>query len=202
MTSLRFGLLVGLVFVLGGCPKSPLANKADAGDSGGASSAFDASPPDSGAIAEVIVNPDAGFDEGVMPPIAAEELTLRMRHLVEAIGHDNADLAQDVLFPRDAFIQVKDAADPGKAWEKLQFAFRKAVHSNHTHLKGMESAALVTFELGRTVNLAPAKKHEFKKALWRARHSKITFSVGGKTNTMEIVEMTAWHGSWYITKLR
>lgn len=177
------------------------------GDAGDASLAavVDSGASDS-AIADVSPTPsplaDGGWDEGVMPPIASEELTQRMKHLVEAIGHDNADLAQDVLFPRDGFVQVKDASDPGKAWEKLRTAFGRAVHVQNSHKKGMEKATLVSFELGHSVNLVPAKRHEFKRALWRAKHSKLIFAIDGKTSTMEIIEMTAWHGNWYITKLR
>jgi len=199
-----FGFLCALSLCVSGCPKSPLAQSGDAGDASTTASTDGATAEAGSADVSPTPSPlaDGGWDEGVMPPIASEELTQRMKHLVEAIGHDNADLAADVLFPRDAFVQVKDASDPGKAWEKLRTAFGRAVHVQNSHKKGMEKATLVSFELGHSVNLVPAKRREFKRALWRAKHSKLIFAIDGKTSTMEIIEMTAWHGNWYITKLR
>src|SRR5437868_9768279 len=70
---------------------------------------------------------DAGsdLDDTALPHTSSEELSARMRHLLEAISQDNADLASDVLFPRDAYAATKDLSDPSKAWERrLQSGFK------------------------------------------------------------------------------
>src|SRR5690348_3262989 len=111
-------------------------------ESGGAGSTRDAGIADArkdahdGAAAASALDAAAAADEVVLPASASEELTARARHLLEAVAHDNADLATDILFPRDAFISAKDAADPGKAWDaKITTAFRRHVHMvhNRTH---------------------------------------------------------------------
>lgn len=165
--------------------------KLDAGAEGGASANASA---------------DAGLaiDDVAMPKASGEELDLRMRHLVEAVGQGNADLAGDVLFPRDAYIQTKDSSDPQHAWEKkVQGSFKRGVESLHKKMKGGEAKfAFVSFELGHSVTQITPKKKDWKRPLWRVKHSKLTFTEGGKQRHLDIAEMTAWRGAWYVTKLR
>jgi hypothetical protein len=52
------------------------------------------------------------------------------------------------------------------------------------------------------VELSKAKKSDLKKPAWRVKHSKLTFMADGKTHSIEINEMTAYRGAWYVTKLR
>lgn len=162
--------------------------KKDGGPEAGAAQAADAG------------NPDADIE---MPHGSSEELAARMRHLLEAIAQDNPDLASDVLFPRDAYAMVKDAPDPQKAWEKkVQGLFRRAVERTHKRTKGIEGAKFVSFELGKAITQITPKKKDFKRPLWRVKHSKLSFSIEGKTRHLEIAEMTAWRGNWYVTRLR
>jgi hypothetical protein len=50
------------------------------------------------------------------------------------------------------------------------------------------------------VQIVP-KKHGWKKPLWRVKHSKLTFVIEGKTHRVDIGEMVAWRGAWYVTRL-
>jgi len=154
----------------------------------------------------VVASGDAGapiIDDVVMPQASAEELAARMRHLLEAIAQNNPDLATDVLFPRDAYVASKDATDPQKSWEKrLSGGFRRAVERTHKKNKGIEQAKFVSFELGHSVGQISPKKKDFKKPLWRVKHSRLTYSLDGKTRHIDIAEMTAWRGNWYVTRLR
>jgi hypothetical protein len=34
------------------------------------------------------------------------------------------------------------------------------------------------------------------------KHSKLAFTIEGKIRHLEIAEMTAWRGAWYVTRLR
>lgn len=191
----RFGLLL-VAAALVACNDKSGAAPVDAGDA-----AADAAHADAGDGGD----PDASASilDTIMPQPASEELSSRMRHLLEAIAQDNPDLAGDVLFPRDAYISTKDATDPQKAWEKkLSGTFKKAVERTHKRSKGIENAKFVSFELGKSVAQVAPKKRDWKKPLWRVKHSKLTYTVDGKTKHIEIAEMTAWRGAWYVTRLR
>jgi hypothetical protein len=163
--------------------------KLDGGREGGASAAT----ADAGPV----------VDDVAMPKASGEELDMRMKHLVEAIAQGNPDLAGDVVFPRDAFIQTKDSTDPQKGWEKkVQGSFKRGVEGLHKKMKGVDGAKFVSFELGHSVTQITPKKKDWKRPLWRVKHSKLTFTVDGKQRHLDIAEMTAWRGAWYVTKLR
>ncbi|HEY2513446.1 MAG TPA: hypothetical protein VGI39_21405 [Polyangiaceae bacterium] len=142
-------------------------------------------------------------DNGALPAATSDELTLRARHLFEAIVRDNPDLGSDLLFPRDAFVLSHDANDPGRVWDvKMATAFRRGVHTLHKRTKGVERAQFVSFEIGRTVTQATPSRHEWKEPLWHVRHARLTFTLDGREARFEISELTAWKGAWYVTKLR
>lgn len=148
---------------------------------------------------------DAGSDAeiGAMPPSSSDELTARMRHLMEAVVQDNPELGLDVVFPRDAYLKSFDALNPGKIYdEKLLAPFRKSVHVSHKRIKGVERATFVSFELGRSVTQTLPRKRDLKVPLWRVRHSRVLFDVEGKTQRLDIAEMVSWRGAWYVTRLR
>lgn len=145
----------------------------------------------------------SGYEDTAMPASSGEDLQNRMRHLLEAISQNNPDLASDALFPRDAYVVVRDSADPQKAWDKkVSAGFRRSVERMHKRIKGAERARFVSFELGHSVVQITPKKRDFKKPLWRVKHSKLTFTIDGKTRHLDIAEMTAWRGAWYVTRLR
>lgn len=146
---------------------------------------------------------DAGLEDTAMPASGGEDLQTRMRHLLEAIAQNNPDLAADALFPRDGYVAAKDVNDPQKAWDKrVSSSFRRSVERMHKRMKGVEHARFVSFELGRSVVQLTPKKRDFKRPLWRVKHSKLSFAVDGKTRHLDISEMTAWRGAWYVTRLR
>jgi hypothetical protein len=148
-------------------------------------------------------NGDGGVDDLALPPAANEELLGRMRHLLEAISQNNPDLAGDVLFPRDAYVASRDTVDPQKAWEKrVSGLFRRSVERTQKRTKGIENAKFVGFELGHAITQMTPKKHDFKRPLWRVKHSKLMFTIEGKVRHLEIAELTAWRGAWYVTRLR
>jgi hypothetical protein len=164
-----------------------LSNRSDAGEGGVATTA----------------EAGAQLDDTAMPASSGEDLQTRMRHLLEAIAQDNPDLAGDALFPRDAYVATRDVADPQKAWDKkVSSTFRRSVERMHKRMKGVEHAKFVSFEIGHSVVQLTPKKKDFKKPLWRVKHSKLTFTIDGKTRHLDIPEMTAWRGAWYVTRLR
>ena len=107
------------------------------------------------------------------------------------------------MFPRDAYLGVKDVPDPGKHWDiKVQAAFRSQIHLLHRRTKGIERAVFTSFELGQPASEAMPKRHDLKRMLWRARRSRLGFTIDGKPSHFDVAEMTGWRGSWYVTRLR
>jgi hypothetical protein len=183
--------VTALATLLAGCRAKPGAGDGGAGAEAEASVSdaapgFDADPPPDEAI----------------PSASTEELASRARHLLEAIGKDDAELASDILFPRNAWIATRDSADPGKEWAKRLFApFRRAVHSLAKRHAAVD-AQFVSFQLGHLMQQEVPRKHAWKKPLWTVRESRITYVVAGRTRVLSIREMTAWRGAWYVTRLR
>ena len=180
--------------------KGSAAAGPDAGDlrdgGKGLLDAGDARAPSSTSLAY-----DSGIADEQIPATSSEELTARAKHLLEAIAHDNSDLGADMLFPRDAYLAARDVADPGKVWEKqVSSLFKRQVH-RLSRKKGTDHAQFVSIELGHSVVQAVPHKRDWKKPLWRVKHSKITFSIEGKMHRLDVAEMTAWRGAWYVTRL-
>jgi hypothetical protein len=141
--------------------------------------------------------------DDALPPFTSDELTARARHLLEAIQKDDDTLAADVVFPRDAYLSVKDVPDPGKHWDiKVLAAFKSHVHLLHRRTKGIDRAVFTSFEIGQPASEAMPKRRDLKRMLWRARRSRLGFTIDGKPSHFDVVEMTGWRGSWYITRLR
>lgn len=159
---------------------------------------------------------DAAFDSGVaavvdaapppdetLPQPSPEELSVRAKHLLEAIAKGDAQLATDILFPRDGWVATRAVADPGKEWDKRVGApFRRAVHRLSKRYADFDRAQFVSIELGRELVQETPKAHGWKKPLWTVRASHMTFVVDGRTRTLAIREMTAWRGAWYVSRLR
>ena len=143
---------------------------------------------------------DAAPADDTIPATSSDELTARARHLLEAITKDDADLASDIVFPRAAWLGLRDAADPAREWDKkVDRPFRRALHALSRRAEG---AQFVSLELGRAVVQESLTRHGWKKALWSVHGSRLTYVVDGHTRTVSIREMTAWRGAWYVTRLR
>jgi hypothetical protein len=141
-------------------------------------------------------------DESI-PQTSSEELTVRAKHLLEAIAHDDPGLATDVVFPRDGWVATRDALDPGKEWEKrVAGPFRRAIHALSRRHADFDRAQFVSLEMGRSMEQARMKRRSWKKPLWTVHESRITFVVDGHTRTLPIRELTGWRGAWYLTRLR
>jgi hypothetical protein len=149
---------------------------------------------------------DAGADaapaDDAIPPTSSEELAVRARHLLEAIAQNNGELASDILFPRDGWMATRDAADPGKEWEKrVARPFQRSLRVlSHRH-QDLGRAQFAALELGHSMTQATPKRHGWQKPLWIVTGSRLTFVVDGHTRTLPVHEMAAWRGAWYVTHL-
>ncbi|HWL87269.1 MAG TPA: hypothetical protein VNO21_15795 [Polyangiaceae bacterium] len=192
---------IAAILTFSGCG----GNKGTASIDAGKSSLPDAAitVADAGTDAGDAGPPDAASADEEAPTADPTDLNLRGRHLLEAIAKGEPKLAADIVYPREAYLATRDHADPGKLWDKKFYpAFEKDIRTLRKRMKLTEQAQFVSFEIGPSVVQAPAKKHDLKRPIWRVRHSKLTFNLNGKTQRIEIADLTGWRGSWYVSKLR
>jgi hypothetical protein len=142
----------------------------------------------------------ASFDD---LPDAGTDLDLRAKHLLEAIAQNDASLAADIVLPREAFIAARDAQDPATLYDgKFKNLFAAHIARIHRHEKGIEQAVFVSFALGQNPQRVVPRKHDWKEPVWRAQHSTLTFTIDGRVHRIEIAEMIAWRGNWYVAHLK
>jgi len=185
-----FAFVVALVGCGGGRPNRGSAPVADAAE--------DARELEALPVIDASSPPD-----DVLPSAESDELPARARHLLEAITKDDARLATDMLFPRDAWQASRDASDPGKEWDKrVANPFRRGIHALARRHSKLARAQFVSFDVGPSISQETPRRHAWKKPLWTVRESRLTFMVDSRTRTILVREMVAWRGAWYITHLR
>jgi hypothetical protein len=194
MTNRRTWCVVAVASLALGCRGTRLRGGEAAGTEAGGG------PADAGVVAAADAAPPA---DDAFPSSSGDELSARAGHLLEAIARDDAQLAADILFPRDGWLATRDASDPGKDWEKrVAGPFRRAIRAMARRHADLDRARFVSIEMGQGVAQVMPRRHAWKKPLWTIRDCRLTFVVDGRTRTLSIREMTAWRGAWYVTRLR
>lgn len=146
---------------------------------------------------------EAGVPDDALPDATSAELSTRAKHLLEAISKDSPDLALDIFFPREGYAAAREGQDAAKSWDiKLKPQFAKAIKKIRSRTKGIDRAVFVSFDLGKSITQIVPKKKDWKTPLWRVKRSVLTFTIDGKVHRLEIAEMVAWRGHWYVTKLK
>ena len=118
---------------------------------------------------------------------------------------DDADLATDILFPRDGWLATRDAADPGKEWEKRVDAPVPADPARAVAPAPRSSIApsSSSLELGHAIDAGDAASGtagRSRSGSCTARGSRSSST--GTRGRSPIREMIAWRGAWYVTRLR
>jgi hypothetical protein len=199
MPSLRRVALAALAALLVGALACTPSSSGGASDGGAVSDA--AKLADGGDARAAFPVIDAGPEDTTIPPTSSDELNARAKHLLEAIVAGNAELAADMLFPRDAYVTSRESSEASKMWEKkISMPFKRHVGSLHKR-KGIDRAQFVGIELGHSVSQITPKKRDWKKPLWRVKGSHLSYIVDGKTLKIPISEMIAWRGAWYVTRM-
>jgi hypothetical protein len=185
-----------LLCVLGGCGACDEVGQRQHADAG-----IDAAHVDVTADAAPDANATASFDD--LPDAGSADLDVRAKHLLEAIAQNDASLAADIVLPRDAYMAARDAQDPGSLYEsKFKTGFATHVARVHRHEHGIDRAVFVSFDLGQIPSRVTPKKHEWKEPLWHTTRSTLTFTIDGRVHRIEVAEMIAWRGNWYVSHLR
>jgi hypothetical protein len=158
-----------------------------------------------GATPEASVPAEAGagtsFDD--LPDAGPADLELRGKHLLQAISENDLSLAADIVLPREAYVTARDAQDPGGGYEpRFKAALSSQIARIRRREKGVDRAVFVSLDLGGAPARVEPRKREWKAPVWRVAHSKLTFTVDGRVRRVDVAEMIAWRGNWYVTKLR
>lgn len=176
----------------------------DAARAGPTDAAADVRPGDAGRDARTDSGPiEAGPDDDAMPASDSDDLSARARHLLEAIAQDNPDLATDLVFPREAWSSARNGPEPEKRWDKkVKSGFSAAIHGWAKRSPDIRRAQFTSFEIGKTVTRVEPKRREWKRPFWRVLHSRLSFTVDGRSRYLEVAEMVGWRGAWYVVRLR
>lgn len=145
--------------------------------------------------------PDYDPKNKARPPVDSEELQARARGLFDAVVQNNAALGEDMWFPREPFLILKDIKDPGKYWDQLHRAFVKDVEKLHKKRKSWEGAELVKFEPGSPPKWVKPGDEGNKIGYYRTVKGNLVYTAEGKTHKLEVRVMISWQNRWYITHL-
>jgi hypothetical protein len=135
------------------------------------------------------------------PRPAAADAADKAKRLFDAIVADAPERADDVFFPRAAFLLVKDIPDPGKYYDRLKRRFVQDVHSLHASLPDAANARFERFELANRGGFVRVHEEGNKLSYWAARHSFIHYRVSGKAQRMEVRVLITWDDHWYVIHL-
>jgi hypothetical protein len=185
-----------------------------------ASASAPAPPPSASAVPTATEAPGAtatAADDAGAPPAAkqadydpsnkakpandSEELQARARALFDAVVQNNAALGEDMWFPREPFLILKDIKEPGKYWDQLHRAFVKDVEKLHKKRPSWEGTELVKLELGSPPKWVKPGEEGNKIGYYRTTKGSLVYRAEGKTHKLEVRVMISWQNRWYITHL-
>ena len=148
--------------------------------------------------------------EPSMPPAPAFDLdfTHRLRHLLDAIGTNDAALCHDVQLPRKAYVEEYATKDLVKTWDRgVDAAFKKSLAKLYRRQKRVE-LAFVSLEVPKAMALAPAHERDgWKAPLWRVEHTKLHARPAAqapgdaKDTVIDVASLIYWRGAWYVERL-
>jgi hypothetical protein len=176
-------------------PSATAASSATETPSATATAAADAGAPP--AAKEVDYDPA----NKAKPPVDSEELQARARGLFDAVVQNNAALGEDLWFPREPFLILKDIKEPGKYWDQLHRAFVKDVEKLHKKRQSWEGAEFVKFEPGSPPKWVKPGEEGNKIGYHRTVKGNLVYKAEGKTHKLEVRVMISWQNRWYITHL-
>jgi hypothetical protein len=133
------------------------------------------------------------------PP--ASEAADKAKRLFDAIVADAPERAEDVFFPRAAFLLVKDIPDPGKYYDRLKRRFDSDVHALHASLADPASARFERFELANRGGFVRVHEEGNRLPYWASRHSFIHFRLRGQLQRLEVRVLITWDDHWYVIHL-
>ena len=135
------------------------------------------------------------------PRPAVGEANARARALFDAIVHDDPTRAHDVFFPRNAFLQVKAMASPGRYYDRLLRRFERDIHTLHESTPDLDKAVFERLELVTRGGFVQVGDEGNRLPYWASRHSFLHYRVGKSLRKIEIRVLITWGEDWYVIHL-
>jgi hypothetical protein len=131
------------------------------------------------------------------PPLG--DFEARAQRLFDAIVRDDPTQANEVFFPRDAFLLIKAIPDPGRYYDKLHARFERDVHALHKTLG--KDARYQRFELSKRGGHVKPGEEGNRLPYWAARHCFLHYRAQGKAQKLELRVLITWQERWYVIHL-
>lgn len=128
---------------------------------------------------------------------SAESMSER---IVSAIRYGDAKSQENLFFPRDAFMALKDIPDAAKYYDQLIQEFEGHVRRQHLRFKTSTELKFQKFKPGFCKWKAVGTEYN-KIPYWSCYRSEITALDGDKTVTIPVKVMINWGANWYVTHL-
>jgi hypothetical protein len=144
---------------------------------------------------------DAPQENTALTDTGSEELRLRARRLFEAILADRPELADEMFFPKEPFLRLKDVAQPARYFDQLLATFHRDVHDLHAKRRSWKGASFQSFEAGASPKWVKPGDEWNKIGYHRIVGSKIHYDVEGRHRTLEVRTLISWEGRWFVTHL-
>ncbi len=150
-------------------------------------------------------------DVGALPqtpnePVASDPANqARAKVLFDAIVADRPDDALPAFFPKSAYLQVKQLADPASDYDNRLIAqFRADITALHAAVVPAGQAAAPTFvrlDVVKTPVWVKPGVESNKGSYWRVYDSLLRYTVNGVAKSVPIKSMISWRGQWYVVHL-
>lgn len=132
---------------------------------------------------------------------SAESADALARALFDAIVADDPTRAAELFFPRPAFLQIKDIADPGRYYDQLYKRFFSDVHALHARLAGLPDVHFERFELSKRGGFIQVHEEANRLPYWAARHNVLHYRSGSRALSFEVRVLITWGNRWYLIHL-
>ena len=142
--------------------------------------------------------PQENLIQGVRPDMKSAEIMAE--RLLGAISRDEGDSSQDLFFPQDAFMALKDMPGAGAYYNRLVKWFKDDIHREHLRLKSASSLRFIKLKPGFCKWKAVGTEYN-KVAYWSCYRAEISASAGDRIIAIPVKSMINWGANWYITHL-
>lgn len=125
-----------------------------------------------------------------------------MGALWRAITTGSADAGRSAFFPKTAYAQVKNLANPVADFEGRLFAdFRLDVGAAHQLLGGSNARLLDVRVIASYAHWVPPGVCLNRVGYYEVPNSRVVYDQDGHTRSFGIASMISWRGVWYVVHL-
>ena len=138
-----------------------------------------------------------------LPSARTPQFRARMAALWRGIVHDSPAAARPAFFPRSAYLQVKQIANPAADFrDRLLAGFRADIHAAHALLgAGAAGARLVSVRVPTEWAWIEPGDCYNRIGYWHAPGSRLVYREHGRIRSFGLYSLISWRGQWYVVHL-